>query len=447
MSWFHVSVKKVQRSTGRSATAAAAYRASARIRDERTGEVHDYRRKGGVEHAEIIAPSHTPEWMHERAALWNAAELAERRKDAVTAREVEMALPSQVPEEARREIARDMARWLCERYGFAVDAAIHAPHRDGDQRNYHAHLLMTVRAVEPDGLSAKKPRDLDDLRQGPREIEAIRAQAAELINGALERAGSRERVDHRSLERQGEEREPTKHLGPSASQMERRGEPSDRGEENRQADQRNGELGELKRQAEVIDLAIERERRKQGSRAEPPPERQQERAQEERRRETPGERRAALQSRHHDQQIELGRHHDRQKAEHEAMLEHTYGGPHREELEGRVRTLAREIEGSRGFRHFLRVITGADARARQELEAASLTLADGARREQEQRAGLAHRQTEEMRQLEQRQEIERQALENRLADRDRAPDDRQRDREGSHERSRSRERYRGPQRG
>lgn len=231
--WFHCKVGKIQRSTGRSAVAAAAYRSGSKLEDARTGQMHDYRAKGGVVHCEIVAPDDAPDWMLDRGELWNAAEAAEKRKDAVTAREVELALPADVSDAERLEITREMAGWLRDRYGFVIDFAIHRPGQDGDDRNHHAHLLMTVRGVEGRGFAAKKNRALDDIQQGPIEVTAIREAAANIINRALERADKAERVDHRSLEAQGVDREPTQHLGPAASQMERRGEPTRIGTDNR----------------------------------------------------------------------------------------------------------------------------------------------------------------------------------------------------------------------
>ena len=95
---YHLSVKTVSRSAGRSATAAAAYRAGVEITDERTGEIHDYTRKGGVVSADLLLPADAPEWAADRAALWNAAEQAEKRKNSTVAREFEIALPAEHPE-------------------------------------------------------------------------------------------------------------------------------------------------------------------------------------------------------------------------------------------------------------------------------------------------------------------------------------------------------------
>jgi hypothetical protein len=126
---YHLSVKLVTRGTGRSATAAIAYRAATRVPDERTGLVFDYSRKRGVEHTEIVLPARvaeSAEWALDRARLWNAAETAENRKDARVAREYEVALPHELNAHQRRELVRGFARELAERHGCAVDVAIHA---------------------------------------------------------------------------------------------------------------------------------------------------------------------------------------------------------------------------------------------------------------------------------------------------------------------------------
>ena len=114
MAIFHLSVKTVSRSAGRSATAAAAYRAGVEITDERTGEIHDYTRKGGVESAELVLPAGAPEWAADRAALWNAAEQAEKRKNSTVAREFEIALPEELSPAERQRLARDLAREIVE---------------------------------------------------------------------------------------------------------------------------------------------------------------------------------------------------------------------------------------------------------------------------------------------------------------------------------------------
>ena len=235
MASYHLSVKTIKRSAGRSATAAAAYRAGELIACEREGRVHDYTRKAGVEDSFILAPEDAPDWAQDRAALWNAAEARETRANSVTAREWELALPAELDAEARRVLVMGFARELVARYGVAADVAIHAPHRDGDQSNHHAHVLTTTRRVTIEGLT-DKTRVLDAKATGGPEIEVLRARWAELQNHALERQGHEVRVDHRSLAVQREaalaqghalkaeelDRAPEVKLGPAASAIERR---------------------------------------------------------------------------------------------------------------------------------------------------------------------------------------------------------------------------------
>ena len=221
MASYHLSVKTVSRSTGRSAPAAAAYRAGAEITDERTGVVHDYTRKQGVEHRAIVLPAEAPAWAANRAALWNAAEQAETRKNSTVAREFEIALPHELGAEQRRDLAMSFAGEISQRHGVAVDVAIHAPHRDGNDRNHHAHLLITTRQLGPEGLGAKT-RELDQKQSG--EVERWRERWAEMQNMALERVGSAERVDHRSYERQGKDVELELKQGPAVTAIERRAE-------------------------------------------------------------------------------------------------------------------------------------------------------------------------------------------------------------------------------
>ena len=260
MAIYHLSVKTISRSAGRSATAAAAYRAGVEITDERTGEIHDYTRKGGVESAALILPDNAPEWARDRAQLWNAAEQAEKRKNATVAREFEIALPAELSPEQREKLAHDFARELVKRHGCAADVAIHAPGKEGDNRNHHAHILRTTRKVEADGLGAK----LDTEKAGRKraeDLEAVRARWADMTNERLRENGIAARIDHRSLEAQGIKREPTKHLGPAASGYERRtGQPSDkRIQQEREAVERLTKAkaaGELERQSRQLDRSI-----------------------------------------------------------------------------------------------------------------------------------------------------------------------------------------------
>lgn len=258
MAIYHLSVKTISRSAGRSATAAAAYRAGVEIMDTRTGEVHDYRRKGGVKHTELVLPVGAPDWARDRAALWNAAEVAEVRKNSTVAREFEIALPSELSGEARRSLAVDFAREIVARHGCAVDVAIHEPGREGDSRNHHAHLLLTTRRLGSEGFT-DKTRELDQRQSG--EVDYWRSRYAELQNERLMDAGLSVRVDHRSLAAQGVDREPTRHLGVGAVGYERRTGQASRRRITHEAEiterlQLAKEAGELARAGAVVDQAI-----------------------------------------------------------------------------------------------------------------------------------------------------------------------------------------------
>lgn len=154
MAIYHLSVKAISRSKGQSAVASAAYRSGDSLTDEREGKTHDYTRRRGVDASFIVAPSGC-EWTYDRVRLWNAAEAAENRKNSTVAREYELALPAELDGPEREALARQFAAAVVERFGVAADVAIHAPGRDGDQRNHHAHILTTTRVVEPDGLGRR----------------------------------------------------------------------------------------------------------------------------------------------------------------------------------------------------------------------------------------------------------------------------------------------------
>ena len=173
MALYHLSIKAVSRSSGRSAVGAAAYRSGTRLTNERDGVTHDYTRRGGVlrDASFIVAPSGA-EWAQDRAALWNAAERAETRKNSTVAREYELALPAELDGEGRARLAREFAAAVVARFGVVADVALHEPGREGDQRNHHAHVLTTTRQAGPDGLGAKT-RELDERGSGA--VEEVRA--------------------------------------------------------------------------------------------------------------------------------------------------------------------------------------------------------------------------------------------------------------------------------
>lgn len=240
MAVYHFSAKTVSRSAGRSSTAAAAYRSGERIVDERTGEIHDYTRKGGVVDSLVVLPHGGT---MDRAELWNKVEAHHKRGDATVAREFVVALPAELDAAQRQELARSYARELADRYGVAVDVNVHAPGKDGNQRNHHAHILLTACYCGPTGTLGKKAVELDPIhcqRQKLRNVvEAERERWEQHANRALEKAGQEARIDHRSLEAQGiTDRLPGAHLGPTATAIERSGRESDVGRRAReQADE------------------------------------------------------------------------------------------------------------------------------------------------------------------------------------------------------------------
>jgi ATP-dependent exoDNAse (exonuclease V) alpha subunit len=223
MAMFRLDIKPISRARGQTATGAAAYRAGERIRDERTGEIHNHSRRKDVAHTEIFLPSQLGdarmEWARDRTRLWNTAESLEKRRNSRVAREFQISLPSELTAAQRLTLARNFAREVSDRYGVAVDLALHDPKPSGDPRQFHAHLLMTTREVTPEGLGAKAGLDMQSaqrfragLTDHKTEYVAIRERWATLTNSALREANIEARVDHRSLEAQGIDRQPVVHV-------------------------------------------------------------------------------------------------------------------------------------------------------------------------------------------------------------------------------------------
>jgi ATP-dependent exoDNAse (exonuclease V) alpha subunit len=231
---FFFSIKSVGRGAGRRATAAAAYRAGERLRDERSGKLYNYSHRQDVLHTEIFLPAHlggsANAWAGNRERLWNMAEHAEKRSNSRVAREYQVTLPHELTRAQQIALARGFSRELAERYKIAVDLAVHLPRRDGDPRNFHAHLLTTTREVTPRGLAAKagldmhprerRRRELPDSRE---EFRTLRERWATLTNEVLREANIDARVDHRSLAAQGIDREPQRRIPIFALKLEQRG--------------------------------------------------------------------------------------------------------------------------------------------------------------------------------------------------------------------------------
>ncbi|MEJ1175221.1 Ti-type conjugative transfer relaxase TraA [Agrobacterium sp. CMT1] len=250
MAIYHLSTKPVSRSSGRSAVASAAYRCAVLLTNHRDGLVHDFTRKEGVEHKEIVLPDGlSADWALDRSALWNAAEFAEKRRDARVAREFEIALPHELSPEGRLKAARAFAQDLANRYGAAVDFAIHSPSEHGDIRNYHAHVLMTTRQLgrtrlgEKTYLEHKNARLLENgMATTDMQLRDIRQAWEGIANRQLQREGLDVRIDHRSHVERGLELSPTEHMGVHASQMQQQGLTVERGRLDDEAARQNAAL-------------------------------------------------------------------------------------------------------------------------------------------------------------------------------------------------------------
>jgi ATP-dependent exoDNAse (exonuclease V) alpha subunit len=236
MAIYSLQMQTFSRSNGSNAPSLAAYRSGERIRDERTRRSYDHTDRQDVIHKEILLPARFAgadmSWATDRSTLWNAAEIAEKQKNSRVAREYMIALPLELTHTQRVNVVRGFAQELAERYGFAVDAVVHAPRnfRGSDPRNFHAHLLATTREVSREGLGRKTTFDLSDdnrrklgLGRGVEELFYVRRRWAEVANTALESAHVDARIDHRSLAAQGITRERKLWIPRIPYEIERRG--------------------------------------------------------------------------------------------------------------------------------------------------------------------------------------------------------------------------------
>ena len=256
MAIYRCEFKIISRSAGHRACAAAAYRAAEKIADQRYGVTHDYSRKSNVAASFILAPENAPAWMLDRTELWNAVEAVERRKDAQLCREVLLSLPHELTDVQREELVRQFVSEQFVAQGMIADVNIHHHSPSGDERNDHAHVLLTTRTLTADAFGPKERSwNSKEFVHETREAWAL-AQ-----NRLFEGLGLEIRVDHRSLADQGIDREPEPKLGPHATEALRNGEPekADRAVEAFEAvAERNAERVRLEEQREVIDLALAR---------------------------------------------------------------------------------------------------------------------------------------------------------------------------------------------
>ena len=263
---YHCSIKIVSRGKGKSAVAAAAYRSGEKLTNEWDGLTNDYTKKGGVVHSEILLPAHAPPAFSDRSTLWNSVELSEKSNNAQLAREVEIALPVELSREEQTRLVREYCSSQFVSKGMIADFNLH----DTGGGNPHAHILLTMRPLDEKGAwlpKSKKEYVLDENgekirlpsgRYKTRKVDLVdwndrenaevwRRAWANLANEFLAQNNRPERIDHRSYERQGVEKIPTVHVGVSATQMEKKGIVTERGELNRNIKAANRILREIRR--------------------------------------------------------------------------------------------------------------------------------------------------------------------------------------------------------
>ncbi|HEL0024390.1 MobQ family relaxase [Streptococcus equi subsp. zooepidemicus] len=271
MAIYHLCIKIISRGKGKSAVAASAYRSGEKIKNEYDGIVHDFTRKGGIAHIEILLPQNAPQEFSDRGALWNSVEKIEKSKNSQLAREIEIALPKELDREKQIELVREYVKENFVKVGMCADIALH----DKGDGNPHAHILLTMRPLNEDttwGAKSKKEYILDEngekvkLKNGnykTRKINTVdwneqdkaehwRKAWADITNKYLEENNIQEKVDHRSYQRQGIEQIPTIHLGVSATQMEKKGIATDRGNINREIKHQNMILREISRRIKAL---------------------------------------------------------------------------------------------------------------------------------------------------------------------------------------------------
>jgi len=235
MAIYHLHVKVIGRKSGSSAVASAAYRSASRLCDERLDRSHDFSAKRDVVHSEVLLPENAPEAWSDREQLWNDVEAFEVRKDAQLAREVEFAIPREMTQAQGIELARDFAQAEFVGLGMIADLNVHWDIGEDGLAKPHAHVMLTMRAVDENGFGSK-------VREWNRTemVERWRERWAELANERLAELDIDARIDHRSLEAQGIALEPQSQIGASAQRIEGEGSEADRAEMHREIARNNG---------------------------------------------------------------------------------------------------------------------------------------------------------------------------------------------------------------
>lgn len=236
MAIYHFSAKVVSRAGGSSAVASAAYRAAQRLTDDRLGRDHDFTSKAGVVHSEVMLPEGAPERLGDRETLWNAVEKGEVRKDAQLARDVEFAIPREMTKQDGIQLARDFAQREFVTRGMIADLNVHWDMAEDGSPKPHAHVMLSMREVGPDGFGQKE-RDWNSTDL----LKEWRGAWETHVNVRMAELGLEARVDHRTLEAQGIPLEPQHKIGAAGSRRAGAGEDAERADDHMRIARENGE--------------------------------------------------------------------------------------------------------------------------------------------------------------------------------------------------------------
>lgn len=279
---FHFTGKVISRSAGRSAVKHAAYITAQNFTRDELGEVCDYRRKKGVDENKVLhyAPENAPAWAQDVQTGWNAVEAIETRKNSTLARDYIAAFPHQLDDEQRLYILKDFLREEFQRRGFMVTGAIHEPDEGGSKLNHHAHIMFSERQLDANGWAKNKDRYFSSFETREEALLGLKVKWAELGARQLERIGLTEEAErwrhgYMTLEEQRDlaqrrgdyayaeacAGEPTRHLGPAASALKRKGRENARTREYDATVERNQlreELAALDRKQRRLDRHLTR---------------------------------------------------------------------------------------------------------------------------------------------------------------------------------------------
>ncbi|KZZ34774.1 MobQ family relaxase [Oleiphilus sp. HI0086] len=257
MAIYHLNAKTFSRKKGQSAVAAAAYRSATKLKDQRSGEIFDYRRKKGVIFNQIIVPSSAPTWALVQEQLWNEVESAEKRKNSTVLREVEVSLPHELPDNIQQKVAIKLANEICTSHKVAAQLSIHKPHEHNNEKNIHAHIIFSTRRIDNSGLT-KKTREWDDRTNGKNVVKYWRKKWEIIANEEIEKLKNVALIDCRSYKERGLNIEPTQHRGPFATRLERAGKRSRIEKKNKAIKARNNIV--IEREKVSIQRNLEKKR-------------------------------------------------------------------------------------------------------------------------------------------------------------------------------------------